>query len=108
MIPSDMMAEPRLETELSIHLLNRVDDSVDGLDKPARVEGQPWDHFLVDEYADCSASSGRCTVYPAHRTDRKGTADLIGVPRSKSLLGTARAQLYDRTGGVHVEVSENP
>ena len=53
-----------------------------GMDKPERVEGQPWDGFVLDEYGNMKADAWDEHLRPA-LSDRKGWADFIGVPEGK-------------------------
>jgi len=73
------------ETELSIHLVNGAMIAVVGLDKPARIEGRPWDDIKWDEVADCKPGTWDRHLRPALDTDgRPGSAWIYGVPRPSS------------------------
>ena len=61
----------RLKTETEIHVL--------GMDVPARIEGQPWDGGVLDEYGNMKEGAWGENVRPA-LADRLGWCDLIGVP----------------------------
>ena len=54
-----------------------------GLDKPERIEGQPWDGGVLDEYANMKAHAWGANVRPA-LSDRLGWCDLIGVPEGRN------------------------
>lgn len=85
MIPRFMMIGDPRETDLSIHLRNGVEIRVVGMDRPARVEGVPWDWFCLDEYANCKEEAWMAHLYPALSTiGREGRAWLIGVPEGRN------------------------
>ena len=85
MIPTFAMAREPRETDLSIMLRNGVEIRVVGMDKPARVEGMPWDWFCLDEYANCKEEAWMAHLYPALSTiGREGSAWLIGVPEGRN------------------------
>lgn len=50
-----------------------------GLDKPARIEGQPLDMIGVDEFPDIPKGAWEANIRPA-LSDRNGKAILAGVP----------------------------
>lgn len=54
-----------------------------GMDKPERIEGQPWDGGILDEYANMKAKAWGAHVRPA-LSDRRGWCDLIGVPEGRN------------------------
>lgn len=85
MVPAWAMAGPPRETDLIITLRNGVEIRVVGMDKPARVEGTPWDWFCLDEYANCKEEAWMAHLYPALSTiGREGRAWLIGVPEGRN------------------------
>ena len=85
MIPRSAMTRAPLETDLAIMLKNGVELRVVGMDRPERVEGMPWDWFLLDEYANCKESAWAAHLYPALSTiGREGGAWLIGVPEGRN------------------------
>jgi hypothetical protein len=52
-----------------------------GMNNPTNVEGIPWDHVLLDEFADMPKGCFEKHVRPALSTaGREGTCDIIGVP----------------------------
>lgn len=71
------------ETDLVIRLINSAELHVEGLDKPERIEGSPWDWGVVDEIANCKPEAWPANIRPA-LTDRNGGADLIGVPEGRN------------------------
>ena len=82
--PSMMRGDPKV-TDLTIPLINGVTIRVVGMDKPARVEGQPWFWFCLDEYANCKEESWAAHLYPALSTiGQEGSAWLIGVPEGRN------------------------
>lgn len=87
------------ETELLIPLITGAEIYVVGLDKPERIEGQPWDGGVLDEYANMKAHAWTANVRPA-LSDRRGWCDLIGVPEGRNhyydLHCSAQAQMQDK------------
>lgn len=71
------------ESELVIPYWNGSEIHVFGLDVPARIEGTPWDHVVIDETANTKPGAWDENVFPA-LADRNGTADLIGVPEGRN------------------------
>jgi hypothetical protein len=82
MVPDSLKLKTS-ETDLMIKLLHGSEIWVQGLDKPARVEGSPWDGGILDEYADMKAEAFNAHVRPA-LSDRLGWCDLIGVPEGRN------------------------
>jgi hypothetical protein len=83
MVPRDLLAGRPSETELTIRLIHGPEIYVVGLDKPERIEGQPWDGGILDEYANMKPSAWPEHVRPA-LADRLGWCDLIGVPEGRN------------------------
>lgn len=88
-------------SELTIFLVNGAEIVVTGLDKPERVEGQPWDGGIIDEIANCPPKAWESHVRPALSTrGRPGWCDLIGVPEGRNfyyaLYRRAIAEMRDR------------
>ncbi len=83
MIPPELLAGRPSETELAIRLVNGSEIVVLGLDKPERVEGQPWDGGVLDEFANMKGHAWSANVRPA-LSDRRGWCDLIGVPEGRN------------------------
>lgn len=54
-----------------------------GLDKPARMEGTPWNDCAIDEYGNVKPGAWGENIRPA-LSDRLGTADLTGVPEGRN------------------------
>jgi len=73
------------ESELTVRLMNGNEISVVGLDKPQRVEGSPWDGFLIDEVDDLKPSFWQEHLRPC-LSDRQGWAILFGVPNGLGFL----------------------
>lgn len=86
------------ESRLFIELINGSSIHVVGMDKPARIEGRPWDGGILDEYGNMKAGAWMDNVRPA-LMDRKGWCWLIGTPEGRNhyydLVLKARK---DRTG----------
>ena len=88
-------------SELTLTLVTGSEVVVTGLDKPARVEGQPWDGGVVDEIANCPPDAWQSNLRPALSTrGRLGWCDLIGVPEGRNfyhkLYLDARAEMKER------------
>lgn len=89
------------ETELSIDLHSHARIEVRGLDEPARIEGSPLDHVLLDEFANMKADAWGAHVEPALNTPGRppGTADFVGVPEGRNHYYTlAHRAAADTTG----------
>lgn len=71
------------ESELVIRMINGSEIYVVGMDKPERIEGQPWDGGILDEKANMKPEAWGANVRPA-LSDRKGWCDLIGVPEGRN------------------------
>ncbi len=82
MFPPSMIADVN-ETSLSIRLVTGAEVVVVGMDRPQRIEGQPWDGGILDEYTDMKAGAWPENVFLA-LADRDGWADLIGVPEGRN------------------------
>jgi hypothetical protein len=82
-IPEWCIAGRISESELSIPLVTGALIQLVGLDRPARVEGPPVEHVLIDEDADCDPD-----VWPEHirpmLADTGGSADRIGAPEGRN------------------------
>ena len=83
LIPDEFKDGPPSETELRIRLITGTELYVIGMDKPERIEGQPWDGGVLDEYANMKARTWPAHVRPA-LADRQGWCDLIGVPEGRN------------------------
>ena len=67
------------ESQLTITTKWNSSITVVGLDKPARIEGQPWDGGTIDELANCKPGIFDAHIRPA-LADRQGWLWMIGVP----------------------------
>lgn len=83
LVPKNLLAKTPNETELTIHLINGAQITVVGMDKPARMEGRPWDGGILDEYANMKPHAWPENVRPS-LSDRDGWAWLIGVPEGRN------------------------
>ena len=97
MIPPQFSLD-KSETELMIRLpLSEI--WVVGMDRPERIEGQPWDGGVLDEYANMKPKAWTENVRPA-LADRRGWCDLIGVPEGRNhyydLKRSAEAEMLER------------
>lgn len=69
------------ETHCALYLPNGASLEVVGMDKPERIEGDPLDGIVLDEYANMKERTWQEHVRPALSTvGRPGWADFIGVP----------------------------
>lgn len=66
------------ESELVIRYVNGSELWVIGMDRPERIEGQPWDGGVLDEYANMRKEAWPKHVRPA-LSDRNGWCDLYGL-----------------------------
>ncbi len=71
------------ESELRIKYITGASITVVGMDKPERIEGQPWDGGVLDEFANMKSHAWDANIRPA-LSDRKGWCDLIGVPEGRN------------------------
>jgi len=74
------------ESDLIVYLNNGAQIHVIGLDKPERIEGQPWSGGVIDEIANCKEDAWELNVKPALNTynptdpNYRAWCWLIGVP----------------------------
>lgn len=89
------------ESDLIIRLINGSEIYVVGMDKPERIEGQPWDGGILDEKANMKPEAWGANVRPA-LSDRKGWCDLIGVPEGRNdyydMALVAQAEMAEKGG----------
>lgn len=83
LVPREFKAKKPDESELIIYLKNGSEIHVVGMDRPERIEGMPWDHFLLDEFGNMKPTVWEENIRPA-LSDRKGTCDFIGVPEGRN------------------------
>ena len=85
MVPTPWV-ERIIETQLEIHLVNGTRLCVVGMDRPERIEGEPLDGIVLDEYANMKATAWTENVSPALDTPgrRPGWAWFIGVPEGRN------------------------
>jgi hypothetical protein len=102
MIPPAMMAKKPSETSLIIELRNGVQIHVIGMDKPERMEGTPWSHVVMDEYASMRPEAWQLHVRPS-LSDRGGSCDFIGVPEGTNHF----YKLYTKAGEAAVMAKHN-
>lgn len=82
MVPKRYLVGTPRESDLIISLYNGAKIQVVGLDKPERVEGDPIDGIVIDEYGNCKPTVWGKHLRPALMTiARPGWAWLLGVPR---------------------------
>lgn len=83
LVPKRFMKVQPSETELNIRLVNGASIWVLGMDKPERVEGQPWDGGVLDEFGNMKPQTWTAHVRPA-LSDRRGWCDFVGVPEGRN------------------------
>ena len=83
LIPKKFLYKKPNETHMSIELMNGAEIHVFGMDRPERVEGTPWDHFMLDEYGNMHEETWPEHVRPA-LSDRQGSCDFVGVPEGRN------------------------
>ena len=71
------------ETDLVVTLLNHAEIHVIGLDKPQRVEGQPWNGCQITEFPDTKPGGWEANIRPV-LSDTNGWAYLDGVPEGRN------------------------
>lgn len=69
-------------SDLWVRLPNGAEIHVVGLDKPQRIEGQPWDGCLITEMADVKPTAWGLNIRPV-LADTGGFAILDGVPEGR-------------------------
>lgn len=79
--------EPQ-ETELSVRLRNGSEICVIGLDRPERIEGQPWHGCHITEFANVHEHAWEANIRPV-LSDTNGFAILESVPEGRN-------HFYDR------------
>lgn len=87
------------EGDLMIPLVNGSEIYVIGMDKPERMEGQPWDGGVLDEYGNMKEKAWPENVRPA-LSDRLGWCDFIGVPEGMNHYH----KLYERAKEQYAEL----
>ena len=75
--------KPPNETELYVTLLNGTEIHVIGLDKPERIEGQPWNGCHITEIGNVKESAWPENIRPV-LSDTNGFAYLDGVPEGRN------------------------
>lgn len=83
MFNKKLLAQRPSESDLMIETIWGNSIWVVGLDKPERIEGQPWDGGVVDEIANTKEQAWKANIRPA-LSDRLGWCDLIGVPEGRN------------------------
>ena len=100
LVPSWALARDPYEGDLIIPLINGAEIHAVGMDKPARIEGQPWDGGILDEYGNMKEGAWGENVRPA-LADRSGWCDFIGVPEGMNHyydIAQAAEQQYAELG----------
>jgi len=81
--PRWLLAERPSESELKIRLVTGAEIWVQGLDKPERIEGSPWDGGGITEFGNVHPQAWPMNIRPA-LADRNGWCDLEGVPEGRN------------------------
>lgn len=98
LVPKSLLAGRPSESELYVELKNATRIYVLGMDKPARIEGSPWDGGGLDEYGNMKPEVWGANVRPA-LADRGGWCDFTGVPEGRNhYYALWLAALADSTG----------
>lgn len=71
------------ETDLMVRLINQTEIHVIGLDKPERIEGQPWHGCHITEFANIKDLAWEENIRPV-LSDTRGFAILDGVPEGRN------------------------
>lgn len=82
-------------SELKIILKNTSEIWVAGMDKPARVEGRPWDFIGLTEYADMKPGMWDANIRPL-LADRMGEIVIEGRPDRDKKNNDNFEELYNR------------
>lgn len=84
-------------TELSMTLLTGTTISIVGMDRPERIEGDPLDGIVLDEYANMKPEAWESNIRPALSTyGRPGWAMFIGVPEGRNHYWHLRNKALER------------
>lgn len=84
LIPKWARAKEDSETELAVFLKNGATIRIVGLDKPQRLEGNPIDGCIVDEFAEVKPDAWGSSIRPALSTmGRPGWCWFIGRPKGR-------------------------
>ena len=73
------ISEKPNETELKVKLINGTQIYIEGLDRPDRIEGRPWNGCLITEMASLKPEAWSRSIRPA-LSDTRGFAILEGKP----------------------------
>lgn len=98
LVGRDMMLQKPSESDLMIKVLTGAEIWVIGLDRPERMEGQPWDGGGVDEIGNCKPTAWTQNIRPA-LSDRRGWCDFLGVPEGRN-------HYYDLDQNAHAQMVE--
>lgn len=81
--PNWALAGSPSESHHTIKYRSGAEIHVLGMDKPERIEGQPWDGGGLDEYGNMKEQAWSAHVRPA-LSDRTGWCDFLGVPEGRN------------------------
>jgi len=84
LVPKELVAHIS-EVELFIRLKTNAELHVEGLDKMARIEGQPWNYMIVDETDDTKYDEIQEHIFPM-QSDRQAPLVFSGVPNGRTML----------------------
>lgn len=73
------------ETDLVVTILNHTEIHVVGLDKPQRIEGQPWNGCHITEFDDTKPGAWAANIRPV-LSDTNGWAIIDGVPEGRDKI----------------------
>lgn len=83
LVPPFLRSKTPSESELTIYTKMGSEIVVVGMDKPERIEGQPWDGGVLDEFGNMKEKAWKENVRPA-LSDRRGWCWFTGVPEGRN------------------------
>ncbi len=81
---TSLLRHSKSETELVVKLYNGSEIHVLGLDRPERIEGQPWDGCHITEFGNLKGMEAWSANIRPVLSDTKGWALLDGVPEGRN------------------------
>jgi len=83
LVPGAVLADKPSESELTLSLINGAEIMVVGLDSPERIEGQPINGGVLDEYGNMKEETWPEHIRPM-LSERNGWMDFIGAPEGRN------------------------
>lgn len=81
---TSLLRTDKSETDLFVKLYNRSEIHIIGLDKPERIEGQPWHGCHITEFGNLKGSLAWTSNIRPVLSDTNGWALLDGVPEGRN------------------------